>query len=380
MRTHATTRQALPAPLRRAARRSLAAASGIAIISAALAACGSGGGDSASNQSQFTSSAGPSATYQQAKKEGTVAWDGPFSPGQMASVIKAFETQYPGVKIQFRDVKPGADNSQYQLQEATHKVSIDVTTAAGTSTFVSFVNLKLNQTGVNWSALKVAPASVFDQSFVKIFSLATVIIYNKNHTTAAQAPKTWNDLLAPQYKGKIAVDGRGGFLEAFAAAPGLGPSAGVAFAKKLAAQKPAYQANLEQVIPGVVSGQYTLGTATVNQILFALKKGSPIGIAPVSPIVTTSIYAAILKNAPHPAAAKLLVAWLASAKGQQALNAADSTAIAAKTDCPGNGTDQETTLCQNHLTWNSFTTLPQYQADVAYDKKVQQAFGTYTGK
>jgi iron(III) transport system substrate-binding protein len=359
-------------------RRPLALVGGIAIISTALAACGSSGG-SGGPQSQATASTDLSATYQAAKQEGTVAWDGPFSPQQMAPVIKAFETQYPGVKIQFRDVKPGADTSAYQVQEATRKVSIDLTTAAGTGTFVSFVNLGLQQTGVDWKALKVDPASVFDGAFVKMFSLATVIIYNKDHMTAAEAPKTWNDLLSPKYTGKISVDGRGGFLEAFAAAPGLGVAAGIKFAKGLAAQKPAYQANLEQVIPEVASGQYLLGTATVNQILFAQKKGTPIAIAPVSPISAASIYAVILKNAPHPAAAKLLAAWLASAKGQQALNSAYSTALTNTTDCPGNGTSQQTALCDNDVKWNSFTTLKQYQADVAYDKGVQQAFGTYTG-
>lgn len=40
---------------------------------------------------------GLQSLYKKAKQEGQVVWDGPYSPNQMASVIKKFERKYPGV-------------------------------------------------------------------------------------------------------------------------------------------------------------------------------------------------------------------------------------------------------------------------------------------
>lgn len=369
-------------------RRSLAAISSFAIISSVLAACGGSGSGGTSGSSsggslspsQVKTSTGLSATYQEAKKEGVLNWDGALAQQQLQPVINAFEKQYPGIKINFRDVKPGSGFSEYQAQEVTHKVHTDVSTAAAGSPLVTFLKLGLVQTGVNWSALKVPASAIFDKNFVKIYSLATVIIYNKNLISKADAPKSWNDLLKPKFKGKIAIDGRGNWMWAFAEDPSLGQQAGIAFAKKLAAQKPSYKANLGAVIPAVASGQYEIGTSTVNQILYAQKHGSPIAIAPVSPPDVISIYNVMLKNAPDPAAAKLFMAWIASPKGQQALNPTYSTAISNDTQCPGPGTAEQTALCKIGLKWHVFTTLAKYKAQTAYTKKVEQAFGTYTGK
>lgn len=161
--------------------------------------------------------------------------------------------------------------------------------------------------------------------------------------------------------------------------PELGSQNALAYAKKLAAPNPSYQTNLEEVIPLVASGQDLAGTAALDQVMYAQSKGSPIAIAPIGPTSATNIYGFILRNPPHPAAATLLVSWLASPTGQKALKATYSSAYPLNTACPAKAGTQAAAMCANHIQWFGTNTLSSYEAQVPYTTSIEKIFGTYTG-
>jgi iron(III) transport system substrate-binding protein len=360
-----------------------------------IAACGSSGSSSSSSSPAGTSSGGStasaaaasgssalSALYAKAKSEGSVTWAWPYDQSQAQPIIDAFEKAYPGISVNYTDVKPNSLLTQLQLQVKSGKVTQDVAPANVTSVAPTIKDAVV-QTGVPWASLGVTSSDIFQTNLVSVFTELSVIFYNKNSVSASQVPKTWNDLLNPQFSGKIAVDGRASSWMSifFIDNKTLGGAAGgLAYAKKIAAQKPSFQTSTEAIVPVVSSGQFSLGTGLLNQVLAAIAKGAPLAVAPVVPEHAESTYGFVVKNAPHPAAAELLIAYLDSAAGQQAADAAFSTTVTPSTQCPpANSTQLWKAACADNLQWESLNQLSQFKAQSTFNTQVQKLWGTYTG-
>ena len=377
--------------MNRNVKRSFGLAAGLAACLVA-AACGSSGSSSSSSatgsgaaaNAAATTSGSPalSALYAKAKSEGSVSWAWPYDQSQAQPIINAFEKAYPGITVNYTDVKPNTLLTQIQLQVKSGKVTQDIAPANVTSVAPT-INDNVAQTGIDWASLGVDSADIFQTNLVSEFTELSVIFYNKNSVSAAAVPKTWNDLLNPQFSGKIAVDGRASswmsifFIDNETLG---GATGGLAYAKKFAAQKPSFQTSTEAIVPVVSSGQFSIGTGLLNQVMAAQAKGAPLGIAPVSPVHAESTYGFVVKGAPHPAAAELLLAWLDSTAGQQASDAAYSTTVPPSTICPPqNSTQLWKEACDSSLQWESLDDLTQFKAQAQFNTQVQKIWGTYTG-
>src|SRR5581483_919088 len=331
----------------------------------ASAAVGSGG------------AAANDALYQKAKAEGQVVWNSATAEDIFAPVIQSFETTYPGVKVAFATVKPGDITTNVRVQQAAHKVSIDVA-QSGELDFSAILNEHLPDESIDWTKLGVPANQVAEKAFMAYSSTPTAWIYNTQKVTGADIPKSWDDVLDPKWQGKIAVDGRGTFMGVFAAIPELGQDKGLEFARKLAAQKPLFQSSQSAVEPMVISGQVLIGTDVVSSFLAAQKKGAPIEIAPISPIHASASFAYVPNGAPHPNAAQLLVSWLGSPAGQAELDKAGYSALGSCSD--SKQSTLTAALCSRNLDWSHMTQRQQFDDMAPYLQKVQQAFGTYSGK
>ena len=138
---------------------------------------------------------------------------------------------------------------------------------------------------------------------------------------------SWDNLLDPKWKGKIAIlDPR---------SPGSGESSwafllrikGEAYLAKLAAQEMMVGRNLRQLAEQVARGKssISLGLSYYSYLPF-IKAGLP--VKPISSIkegfyaATGSGNVALLKNMAHPNAAKVFLNWMLSKDGQTALTRA----------------------------------------------------------
>ena len=145
---------------------------------------------------------------------------------------------------------------------------------------------------------------------------------NTELVAAKDAPKTLQDLLDPKWKGKIAWTndptsaGPPGFIAN--ALISMGDEAGMAYLRKLAAQKivnvPASQ---RVVLDQVIGGQYPLGLMTFNyHSVISAKDGAPVRWLPIAPAIEVPNPGGLVKNAPHPNAGKLLLEYILSDEGQ----------------------------------------------------------------
>ena len=152
---------------------------------------------------------------------------------------------------------------------------------------------------------------------------------NTNLVPKGSEPKGHLDLLDPKWKGKIVWAGR----QATSAAPGfigsalaaLGDEKGMAFLRDLSKQNvAAIGVSARVVLDQVIAGEYAIGLNIFNHnTTISAAQGAPTTWLPFNPSLTVFSVTGVMKDAPHPNAAKLLVDFFVSEEGQQHYRAAE---------------------------------------------------------
>lgn len=146
------------------------------------------------------------------------------------------------------------------------------------------------------------------------------IAYNSDVVTGKDIPKTWKDVLDKKWQGKIMlVDPRSNNAQ-LAWMYEMDKLYGDDFLKKLGALKPQYSLSTAVGINSVASGDAAMIVPTnhwSNTPLIAA--GAPIVDTYPSPTTSAEEWMAMVKNSPHPAAAKLFLNFALSPYGQLAM-------------------------------------------------------------
>lgn len=153
--------------------------------------------------------------------------------------------------------------------------------------------------------------------------------YNTEAIPPAEAPKTFEDLLDPKYKDRIAWN----ISPSSSAAPGfiglilhtMGEENGRAYLTRLAKQNVlGVQASARQVLDQVIAGEADIALNIFNtHAVISAAKGAPVAWIPMQPVMVTLSALAITAAAPHPNAGKLLMNFLLSEDGQKLYRAAN---------------------------------------------------------
>ncbi|MEA2904109.1 MAG: iron(III) transport system substrate-binding protein [Alphaproteobacteria bacterium] len=146
--------------------------------------------------------------------------------------------------------------------------------------------------------------------------------YNTRTVPADQAPKSYQDLLDPRWKGKMvwnpkSMTGAWGFIST--AIKGMGDEAGMAYLRALAKQQVVpLPIAIRAVLDRVIAGEYAIGLE-MNNAHAAISEalGAPVKWVPLNPVSETLQVAGLAKDAPHPNAGKLFIDFMASRAGQQ---------------------------------------------------------------
>lgn len=350
------------------------AAAAAVLLMALLAACGSGTSKSAGASTKAPSGGGGqaalSALYTQAKTEGSVAVLAPPPANYMKPVLAQFEKAYPGISVRYQSSSDPSIITAVTTQEAASSVQVDL--VADAMTYLP--PLVPSMQNVAWSSLGAAPDAELPQNLgLRWFDIDWSIVYNTNKVKPSDVPHSWNDLLSPRFAGgTIVLNSGASYADAFLLDPSWGRTKALAFAKKLAAQKPLYNARPPQVLQTVSSGQALVGTAVAPNILAAKAAGQPVDIAPVSPQFGQHVDLFVPKGATHTAAAELLGVWLASATGRAALEKAAFYGYAS----PCSASNEAQYLCSKNITTVFFPTYKDFSDQGnPFDKAFNQALG-----
>ena len=152
-----------------------------------------------------------------------------------------------------------------------------------------------------------------------MYHLTTALIYNTSLVKPEQAPKSYEDLLSPAWKGKMLFDPEAGYILA-AMEQAWGRENAVEYLTKLAKQDLSYRRGGTLTTQVVSSGEFPIAIAINGETSAAVRdKGAPLGFKVLSPKIVKPEGLFLAKNAPHPHATLLFAEWVLSEEAQSFL-------------------------------------------------------------
>ncbi len=268
------------------------------------------------------------ASVEAARKEGKVVWYTSIAATSAENIAKLFEAAYPGIKVEVH--RTGSQRVlQRMMQELKANIkNVDVIHSSDAGHFVLLKSQKL--------LMKYAPKGIDafpagfkdpDGYYYGLRATISVIAYNTKAVSAAEAPKSWKDLLAPKWKGKLvtAHPGYSGIIATHVLA--LSHLHGWDYFEQLA--RNSVMIVQSAVDPaGIVASGERVAAANGGEYTFyqTKKKGNPLEIVyPKEGVPLIVSPSAIAAAAPHPNAAKLFTDFTFGREIQQAL--ADSEGL-----------------------------------------------------
>jgi ABC-type Fe3+ transport system substrate-binding protein len=264
-----------------------------------------------------------------AKKEGEVVWYSTQIISQLVRpVAAAFEKKYPGIKV--RSTRANAAETAVKILNESRAGRTQSDVFDGTTTVVP---LRKEGQVLKWlpDAAKDYPADLKDPEGYWIASNLFILTpgFNTNQVPRGAEPRTYQDLLNPKWRGKMAwngfptASGIGGFVGTVLTE--MGEEKGRAYLRELAKQNIApLPGAAREVLDQVIAGEYAVALQIFNHhAVISAKKGAPVDWIKMEPATGTLSVISIHKNAPHPNAAKLLVDFIVSREGQQVFREAD---------------------------------------------------------
>jgi iron(III) transport system substrate-binding protein len=263
-----------------------------------------------------------------AKKEGKVVWYTSLALPSAEKVAKLFEAAYPGIKVEVHRT-----GSQRILQRVMQELSaniknVDVIHTSDAGHFVLLKDKKLLMKHTP-GGVEAFPPGFKDRDgyYYGLRATVNVIAYNTKIVTAAEAPKTWKDLLAPKWKGKMvtAHPGYSGVISTHVLA--LVHSLGWDYFKQLGQQSVMIVQSAVDPSGVVASGERPVAVNGGDYTFYQVKKqGNPVEIVyPKEGVPLVVSPTAIAAFAPHPNAAKLFTDFTFTRELQQVL--ADSEGL-----------------------------------------------------
>ena len=253
-----------------------------------------------------TAMAQDKALIDAAKKEGAVTWYTTQIINQFARpAAEAFEKKY-GVKVDY----VRADSNQVALRIVTESKAgrpiVDV--FDGTTVTPILKKEGLVERWIPESAKRFGP-EYYDKEGYWIATNLYVLTpgYNTSMVTKAQAPKTWNDLLDPKWKGKILLDdprALGSGHTFFTATQRL---LGTEYHRKFVANQPVLTRDVGASERRIGLGEFPIWIPAATNGMRGLQ-GLPIRYIALREGVPHSVMdQSMLTNAPHPNAARLFI-------------------------------------------------------------------------
>jgi ABC-type Fe3+ transport system substrate-binding protein len=263
-----------------------------------------------------------------ARREGRVLWYTTLIVNQAIRPLKeAFEKTYPGIELQFSRADESPTAAKIVAEAQAGRVQADL--FDGISNMLPLKRAGLVAAFVPPAAARY-PADLKDAEGYWISILLYVFAPGINTTmvSSAQAPKTYQDLLDPRWKGKMAwnpgsIAGAIGFVGNTLISMGEDP--GRAYLQALSKQQIVnIEASSRAILDQVIAGEYPMGLMMFNHhTVISAQRGAPSDWLTLEPVPVALDAVAILKHAPHPNAARLLVEFLTSEEGQRVLQKTD---------------------------------------------------------
>jgi iron(III) transport system substrate-binding protein len=257
-----------------------------------------------------------------AKREGKVVWYTTLAAEQNKQIAGAFETKYPGIKVDTFRTGSSALTQRLLTEAAAKRHLADAieTTLPGLLTFrdnqLLLPYTSPHLAGFPDDAKEKAPKNLVYWTHARESYIG--FAYNKNFLNAADVPNNFEGLLKPALRDNMGLSGDDTGARIIGA---VVRTKGDGFVRKLKEQNirmhmMAGSALTQLVAAGEIFASPSQFYSATN---VAAKRGAPVAWVPMDLVVTNAGGAAVYVNAPRPHSALLFADFLLSAGGQKLL-------------------------------------------------------------
>ena len=264
------------------------------------------------------------ALVETAKKEGKVVYYTSVDLPLAEKIAKAFETRYPGVAV--RVERTGAERVFQRIgQEYASRIyAVDVVNSSDAAHFIVWKRDGLLVPYVPEDVAKFYPEEHRDADgmFASFRIGLSVIAYNADLVKAADAPKSFADLLDPKWKGKMVKAHPGYSGTIMTATFQIARDLGWGYLEKLAQQGIMQVQSASDPPKKLALGERAIMADGNEYNVFQLKESG----RPLEPVYATEGTPLVIgpnglfKNAPNPNAARLFQSFCFSAECQQLIS------------------------------------------------------------
>lgn len=260
-----------------------------------------------------------------AKEEGNVVWYTTLIIDQaVRPLVAAFEAKYPGIEVSFARAGSGETALKIINEGQAGRPQADV--FDGTATYSSVGPAGLVEAYIPDTVTDFAESNRDKDGFWHALNLYYLTAaYNTDLVSAEEAPNTFEDLLASEWKDQMVWS----FEPEPAAAPGfvgniltyMGEDKGMEYLHALNEQNITNMvASQRAVIDRVILGDFKLGLMTFSHhSVISQGKGAPIEWVRMEPLVNAASLMGLVKGGPNPNAGKLFIDYMMSKEGQEVL-------------------------------------------------------------
>lgn len=245
----------------------------------------------------------------------------PVEPAR--ELVNAFMEKYPFIQAEFFRQPSGGLFERLRADVARGQVQADIFQSPG-------VELALQGFQEGLFSEYVSPASdTLPQSMRTlepkgyIESIGLIVpVYNTDKVSKEEAAllKSWENIVDPRWKGRMAITDPNALASAYTPFFTLWSMYGDEWVAKLAALEPKIMRSNLPAAEGVAAGEFDVAIHTENQAAERYEAGAPVGIVYPEPTVAYGRVSSVVKGAPHANAAKLFIEWSISPEGQRAWN------------------------------------------------------------
>jgi iron(III) transport system substrate-binding protein len=254
-----------------------------------------------------------------AKAEGEFVLYSSLNNEQIVTLVDAFKKRYPFIKPSFYRATSERVLQRAITEAKAGRYAVDVLTSAG------FQVQLMKEAGLTQRFIpNDAPA--YDEGFkdpdghwINVHSLLNTMGYNTQWVRPAEAPKKYQDLLSPKWKGRLGVNLQDPEWYVNLQRR-MGKEKARGFLTALAGQNPAVRDGHNISAQLLAAGEFHVVTNTYAHILARIKgQGGPVQYVFDEPVITYIHPAALARAAPHPNGGKLFMNFLLSTDGQKML-------------------------------------------------------------
>jgi iron(III) transport system substrate-binding protein len=265
------------------------------------------------------SAAVPASVLAAAKKEGVVVWYTSVDAKTLEGVVKRFDDSHPGISLQTLQITSNLIPARIITEQRGGKFNVDV----ANGDVVPMSQLAAAGALAPYhpdDADKFVKGAVDPHGYwVALYDDTTVLAWNPKKLAAdgLRPPASIDDLTKPQWRGKIGLD-----VTAYNFYQGLTETRPDAqdLIKRIMANHPLITQGHTNTVTQMEAGEFDV-TPTAYGYLADKdhRAGLPIDFINPKPLLVGLTPVALVKNAPHPNAARVLLDWLLSKEGQNVI-------------------------------------------------------------